>query len=148
MNNDNNDCRCVAGQLPVAPAAPGVQECVDAMNQDLEKVREEQGLFETVALADLVQLEDQDDSPVSSAAVPTTVSAFGQSFDTSTTTSIDLAFDGIKGTIPTDLGLLTELTALHLWGNSLNGGLPTELGLLTGLQVLWVSGNFLTGTIH
>lgn len=52
----------------------------------------------------------------------------------------------LNGTIPTILGLLTELTFLHLIDNkNLSGTIPTELGLLTKLTNLRLHQNRLTG---
>ena len=73
-----------------------------------------------------------------------------------------LCSNSLKGTIPTQLGLLTSLTDLYvylsfmftlliskfnyyflffkreLYYNSLTGAIPTELGLLTSLSTLYV----------
>ena len=40
---------------------------------------------------------------------------------------------GYSGTIPTQFGLLTELTELNLGRNSLGGTIPTQMGGLTKL---------------
>jgi hypothetical protein len=52
-----------------------------------------------------------------------------------------------RGQIPDDLGLLTDLTSLWLFGNRLTGTIPSSLGLMTALENLWLSTNTLTGTI-
>ncbi len=54
---------------------------------------------------------------------------------------------GIAGTIPTQLGNLTELTNLNLGTNLLTGAIPTEIGNLTNLTQLGLSDNRLTGAI-
>jgi hypothetical protein len=54
---------------------------------------------------------------------------------------------GIKGTLPTQIGLLTGMSVLDLHHNKLYGTLPTHLGQLTGLQYLALSDNSFTGTI-
>jgi Leucine rich repeat/Leucine Rich Repeat len=61
--------------------------------------------------------------------------------------SLTLSFDGIKGRIPDDLGLLTALTYLDLGYNALTGTIPSSFGSLTALTRLSLSGNALTGTI-
>lgn len=53
----------------------------------------------------------------------------------------------LSGTIPTELGLLTELTRLGLNTNQLTGTIPSELGLLSQLRLLFLSDNRITGTI-
>ncbi|MCY4529861.1 MAG: leucine-rich repeat domain-containing protein, partial [Chloroflexi bacterium] len=54
---------------------------------------------------------------------------------------------GIVGTIPSELGSLSSLRTLSLWGNQLTGGIPKELGSLTNLQTLDLNENRLTGEI-
>ena len=53
----------------------------------------------------------------------------------------------LKGPIPTELGLLTKLTYIHISHNQLSGPIPTELGLLTELKVMNLSYNKLTASI-
>ena len=62
-------------------------------------------------------------------------------------TGLDLGGNQLTGTIPTQLGSLSNLTGLHLWGNQLTGTIPTELGNLDSLTGLDLGGNQLTGTI-
>jgi Leucine-rich repeat (LRR) protein len=62
-------------------------------------------------------------------------------------TYIDLQSNGLTGTIPTELGLLTGLMNLELPFNELTGTIPTELGLLTALTFLDLEVNALTGII-
>jgi hypothetical protein len=52
----------------------------------------------------------------------------------------------LTGTIPTELGLLTNLIALDLDRNAFIGNLPTELGSLTALTRLQVLENNLRGS--
>ena len=61
--------------------------------------------------------------------------------------SIDLHDDGLRGTIPEELGFLTTLTQLKLWDNRLVGSIPSELGRLTNLEFLELDNNGFTGTI-
>jgi len=49
--------------------------------------------------------------------------------------------NGIAGTIPTELGLLTRLEALYLAYNFLTGKIPSEIGMLTNLETLELYGN-------
>ena len=53
----------------------------------------------------------------------------------------------LTGEIPTELGSLSNLQGLSLWGNQLTGEIPTGLGGLSNLQGLWLQGNQLTGEI-
>jgi hypothetical protein len=60
---------------------------------------------------------------------------------------VDLFLNGIQGTIPADLGLLTALTYFVVAGNGLTGTLPVSIGQWTALTYFVVGGNGLTGTL-
>ena len=53
----------------------------------------------------------------------------------------------LSGTIPTELGLLTELEHLTLKNNMLRGSIPQELADLKKLRTLDLTQCFLTGTL-
>ncbi|MEN8217501.1 MAG: S8 family serine peptidase, partial [Pseudomonadota bacterium] len=61
--------------------------------------------------------------------------------------TLELSDNQLTGSIPTELGNLTNLETLDLDFNQLTGSIPTELGNLTNLWELRLSGNQLTGTI-
>lgn len=60
---------------------------------------------------------------------------------------LDLFQNQLTGTIPPALGNLPNLTQLYLYNNDLTGGIPPELGNLTSLVNFDVGANDLTGTI-
>ena len=60
---------------------------------------------------------------------------------------LELAYKGMRGTLPAGLGALDALTRIDMRGNKLTGSIPTELGKLTNLEYLNLSGNKLSGTI-
>ena len=62
-------------------------------------------------------------------------------------TRLELANEGLDGSIPEYLGRLLGLTHLDLSRNSLTGHIPAELGGLSNLEALRLSGNSLTGCI-
>ncbi|XP_039018359.1 BRASSINOSTEROID INSENSITIVE 1-associated receptor kinase 1-like isoform X2 [Hibiscus syriacus] len=62
-------------------------------------------------------------------------------------TRMELYANDISGTIPEDLGNLTNLVSLDLYSNALTGGIPTTLGKLTKLRFLRLNNNTLTGQI-
>ena len=62
-------------------------------------------------------------------------------------TSVSLGGNELTGTIPTEIGQLTNLTHLYLDNNQLTGPIPTEIGQLTNLTHLYLDGNELTGPI-
>ncbi len=55
--------------------------------------------------------------------------------------------NSLSGSIPAELGNLTNLTSLYLNVNSLTGSIPSELGNLTNLTGLSIGDNFLTGPL-
>ncbi len=60
---------------------------------------------------------------------------------------LQLESNQLSGTIPTELGDLTSLWSLILIRNQLSGTIPTELGNLTNLGSLWLYSNQLSGSI-
>ncbi|KAI2500936.1 hypothetical protein MHU86_13543 [Fragilaria crotonensis] len=60
---------------------------------------------------------------------------------------LNVNFNSLTSTIPSEIGLLTQLTALDFGVNSLTSSIPTEIGLLTQLTALGFSYNLLTSTI-
>ena len=55
--------------------------------------------------------------------------------------------NGLNGTIPSELGNLSNLTSLNLGNNSLSGTIPSELGNLKNLTFFNIGGNSLSGSI-
>jgi len=51
------------------------------------------------------------------------------------------------GTIPTEIGLLTDLTDIRLHKNSLTGTIPTQVGMLTKVKLMRMDVNSLSGPI-
>jgi hypothetical protein len=62
-------------------------------------------------------------------------------------TDVELAASYVRGQIPADLGLLTDLTVLNLSGNQLSGTIPSSLGALTALTYADFEDNQLSATI-
>ena len=62
-------------------------------------------------------------------------------------TELVLYGNQLTGEIPPALGRLSNLTELVLYGNQLTGEIPPELGGLSNLARLWLSSNQLTGCI-
>jgi hypothetical protein len=55
--------------------------------------------------------------------------------------------NNLVGTIPREIGLLTDLTFLGMQRGGLTSTIPTEIGRLTNLKVLDLDFNVLTGTL-
>ncbi len=62
-------------------------------------------------------------------------------------TSLSIGGNQLSGTIPTQLGDLTNLTELRLDGNQLSGEIPAELGSFANLRQLYLNDNQLSGEI-
>jgi len=60
-------------------------------------------------------------------------------------TQLSLPYNALRGTIPSELGNLTNLTKLNLRGNSLSGSIPSELGNLENLTHLELWANYSLG---
>lgn len=60
---------------------------------------------------------------------------------------LDFADNNLIGTIPSELGLLQNMTEVLLYDNALSGRIPREIGALTGLKLALLDGNCLSGLI-
>jgi hypothetical protein len=78
---------------------------------------------------------------------PGGVILWGECYDISSTTHIDLYGQGVTGQIPWQIGNLTNLIELNLSFNNLTGSIPSSIGNLTNLQILDLSENELSGEI-
>ena len=56
-------------------------------------------------------------------------------------TRLGLSSNQLSGTIPSELGSLTNLTGLELYSNQLSGSIPSSLGSLTNLEALVLDNN-------
>ena len=72
----------------------------------------------------------------------------GVDCDQETVTQIVLENTTLRsGSIPEDIGMLSDLTRLHLFDSEITGPIPSTMGLLLRLEHLDLSGNLLTGTV-
>ena len=62
-------------------------------------------------------------------------------------TEINLFDNGLTGSIPPEVGELSELKGLHLESNELMGSIPAKIGQLHNLETLNLSRNDLSGTV-
>jgi len=60
---------------------------------------------------------------------------------------IHLGEEGLRGSIPTEVGMLSQLTTLRLNSNDITGSIPTEVGMLSQLIVLQLQENEISGTL-
>ena len=80
--------------------------------------------------------------------IPTEVTLWGVVYSVEDTDSLpNLPYSGLTGSIPSEIGNLTNLTELNLYGNQLTGSIPPEIGNLTNLTYMNLGSNQLTGSI-
>ena len=71
----------------------------------------------------------------------------GNNDDSQGVTGLELMGNGLEGSIPVEIGLLSQLTRLNLSNNNLNGEIPSEIGLLSQLKTLQLYDGNLVGPI-
>ena len=91
--------------------------------------------------------EEQKEEPEELDDTPTEVTLWGEVYSVEDTDSLDLGYNQLTGSIPPEIGNLTNLTYLNLRSNQLTGSIPPEIGNLTNLTELWLKNNQLTGSI-
>jgi len=75
------------------------------------------------------------------------VELWGEYYSVEDTDSLNIGNNQLTGSIPPEIGNLTNLTGLWLYGNELSGEIPPEIGNLTNLSYLDLFNNHLTGSI-
>jgi len=78
---------------------------------------------------------------------PTEVTLWGEVYSVEDTDTLNLESSGLTGSIPPEIGNLTNLEVLWLSDNQLTGSIPPEIGNLTNLIGLRLNDNQLTGII-
>ena len=75
------------------------------------------------------------------------IEIWGELYSIEYTTELNMSNSGLIGSIPPELGILTNLTYLNLGYNELTGSIPTEIGNLTNLTHLILNDNQITNSI-
>ena len=60
---------------------------------------------------------------------------------------LDLGGNNLTGSLPPEIGDLTELRRLFVWGNAIGGNIPSEIGNLKNLDTLGLSVNQFSGPV-
>ena len=60
---------------------------------------------------------------------------------------LNLSNNELTGSIPSEIGNLNNLSSLTLWQNQLGGPIPVEIGNMANLEILLLDGNLLSGAI-
>ena len=60
---------------------------------------------------------------------------------------IEMSYNNLRGTIPWELVLLTNLQSVNFDNNRLSGSIPSRINELTQLQIFWAMTNDLTGPL-
>ncbi len=76
-----------------------------------------------------------------------TITLWGTDYSIENTTELDLGGQGLTGSIPPEIGSLTNLRHLYLDNNQLTGPIPSEIGNLKNLTRLYLKNNQFTGVI-
>jgi len=87
------------------------------------------------------------EEPKEEETTPTEVTLWGVVYSVGNTDTLDLSGNELTGSIPPEIGNLTNLTRLYLNNNQLTGSIPPEIGNLTNLTGLILFNNQLTGEI-
>jgi hypothetical protein len=75
------------------------------------------------------------------------IELWGESYSVLYTNVLNLTNSGLTGSIPPEIGNLTNLINLMLYNNQLTGSIPSEIGNLSNLTNLNLYGNQFTGSI-
>ena len=118
-------------------------QCLGDMNEDGIK-----DILDIVNLVnDILDGDDVCEEVVDICDGLTEVELWGEYYDIESTTGLDLGMHGLTGSMPSEIGCLTNLTYMWLGMNQLTGEIPIEIGNLMNLEQLNLYGNDLTGSI-
>ena len=75
------------------------------------------------------------------------VNLWGQCYSINETFKLNVSGSGLTGSIPVEIGQLTNLYSIDLSNNRLSGEIPAEIGNLHKLDFLYLQDNELSGEI-
>jgi len=147
MSSDNEGIEKV--ELWVNGVSTGVTDNTEPYSLNWNTTTHEDGSFTIIVRSYDLSGNTTDSEPIILTVhnTPTEVTLWGVVYSVEDTDSLNLSNNGLTGTIPPEIGNLTNLIYLRLSSNQFTGNIPSEIGNLTNLTELWLSGNQLTGSI-
>jgi hypothetical protein len=147
MSSDNEGVEKV--ELWVNGVSTGITDDTEPYSFDWNTTTLEDGNY-TIIIRSYDTSENTTDSDPIVLTVdntPTEVTLWGVVYSIEDTYTLDLSNSGLTGSIPSEIGNLTNLTFLKLSSNELTGFIPLEICNLTNLTGLYLDRNQLTGEI-
>ena len=144
MSSDNEGVEKV--ELWVNGVSTDISDNTEPYSFDWNITTVEDGSFTIIVRSYDLSGNTTDSEPIT-LVVYKTVELWGVVYSVDSTTQLNLSFDYLTGSIPPQIGLLTNLTTLNLSDNELTGEIPPETGNLTNLTYLGLHYNQLTGNI-
>jgi len=147
MSSDNEGVEKV--ELWVNGVSTGITDDTEPYSFDWNTTTLEDGNY-TIIIRSYDTSENTTDSDPIVLTVdntPTEVTLWGVVYSIDDTYTLDLSNSGLTGSIPSEIGNLTNLTFLKLSSNELTGFIPLEICNLTNLTGLYLDRNQLTGEI-
>jgi len=147
MSSDNEGVEKV--ELWVNGVSTGVTDNTEPYSLNWNTITLEDGSFTIIIRSYDLSGNTTDSEPIILTVhnTPTEVTLWGVVYSVEDTDSLDLSESGLTGSIPPEIGNLTNLNSLNLGENQLTGSIPPEIGNLTNLTYLDLGGNQLTGEI-
>ena len=104
-------------------------------------------LFPLLSVLFLIYWGCEEEQPEEVDTTPTEVTLWGVTYSVEDTDTLFLYDNQLTGSIPPEIGNLTNLTRLISDDNQLTGSIPPEIGNLTNLNYLRLNDNQLSGII-
>jgi len=147
MSSDNEGVEKV--ELWVNGVTTGVTDNTEPYSFDWNTTTLEDGSFTIIVRSYDLSGNTTDSEPIILTVhnTPTEVTLWGVVYSVEDTDSLNLSYNELTGSIPPEIGNLTNLNFLYLGSNGLTGSIPSEIGNLTNLTHLDLSDNQLTGLI-
>jgi Leucine-rich repeat (LRR) protein len=147
MSSDNEGIEKV--ELWVNGVSTGVTDNTEPYSLNWNTITLEDGSFTIIVRSYDLSGNTTDSEPIILTVhnTPTEVTLWGVVYSVEDTDTLVLEDNQLTGSIPSEIGNLTNLTYLNLSNNQLSGSIPSEIGNLTNLTTLGLGSNQLTGSI-